>query len=153
MNRFLKIFWLSLSLVIAVSTQSGFAQDLNGQDIKTLDVDKLTDDQVKKFLNKAEEGGYTEDQLILGAKAQGMSDTQIQKLRNRINKIKSGGKDAKAGESNGISDSRLREGYNLQEDYEAEPLYDPFGDLLGIKKDNLPKIFGMAYFENNKLTF
>ncbi len=153
MNRFLKIFWLSLSLVIAVSTQSGFAQDLNGQDIKTLDVDKLTDDQVKKFLSKAEEGGYTEDQLILGAKAQGMSDTQIQKLRNRINKIKSGGKDAKAGESNGISDSRLREGYNLQEDSEAEPLYDPFGDLLGIKKDTLPKIFGMAYFENNKLTF
>ena len=55
------------------------------------DIDKLTDDQLKSFIHKAEEGGYTEDQLILGAKARGMSDVEISKFRQRINKLKAGG--------------------------------------------------------------
>jgi len=112
------------------------------------DIDKLTDDQLKSFIQKAEEGGYTEDQLILGAKARGMSDVEISKFRQRINKLKTGDTKKRANELNALSDSRMR-----QEEQEEENLFDPFGELMGEKMDTLPKIFGMDYFSNNKISF
>ncbi len=113
------------------------------------DIDKLTDDQLKSFIQKAEEGGYTEDQLILGAKARGMSDVEISKFRQRINKLKAGGTKKGANELNALSDSRMRQ----EEEEEEEDLFDPFGELMGEKTDTLPKIFGMDYFSNNKISF
>ena len=114
----------------------GFHFSASSQEIP--DIDKLTDDQLKSFLQKAEEGGYTEDQLIIGAKARGMSDVEISKLRQRINKLKTGGTKEGANELNALSDSRMR-----QEKEEEEDLFDPFGELMGEKTDTLPKIFGM----------
>ena len=113
------------------------------------DIDELTDDQLKSFIQKAEEDGYTEDQLILGAKARGMSDVEISKFRQRINKLKARGTKKGANELNALSDSRMRQ----EEEEEEEDLFDPFGELMGEKTDTLPKIFGMDYFSNNKISF
>ena len=124
----------------------GFHFPASSQEIP--DIDKLTDDQLKSFIQKAEEGGYTEDQLILGAKARGMSDVKIRKFRQRINKLKEGGTKEKANKLNALSDSRMR-----QEEEKEEDLFDPFGELMGEKTDTLPKIFGMDYFSNNKISF
>ena len=84
----LKRILLILSLGILVIYFPAVSQEIP-------DIDKLSDDQLKSFIQKAEEGGYTEDQLLLGAKARGMSDAQISKFRARINKIKAGGADKK----------------------------------------------------------
>ena len=79
----LKRILLILSLGILVIYCPAVSQEIP-------DLEKLSDDQLKSFIQKAEEGGYTEDQLLLGAKARGMSDAQISKFRARINKIKAG---------------------------------------------------------------
>jgi len=110
------------------------------------DIDKLTDDQLKSFIQKAEEGGYTEDQLIMGAKARGMSDVKISKFRERIGKLKEGDTKKRINKLNALSGSRMRQ-------EEEEDLFDPFGKLMGEQTDNLPKIFGMDYFSNNKISF
>ncbi len=115
------------------------------------DIDKLTDDQLKSFIQKAEEGGYTEDQLLLGAKARGMSDAQIRNFRERINKIKAGGANKKGQNAEGAFDSRLRKGY--EQPNEQDNLFDPFESLSGQQIDTFPKIFGMDYFKNNQLSF
>ena len=115
------------------------------------DVDKLSDDQLESFIKKAEESGYTEEQLILGAKARGMSDVEIKKFRQRINKLKFGNAKKRADEVNALSDSRLRQEEEREE--EEEDLFDPFGELMGEQTDTLPKIFGMNYFSNNKISF
>ncbi len=131
---------LVLFLKVLVFHFHAFSQELP-------DIDNLTDDQLKSFIQKAEKGGYTEDQLILGAKARGMSDSDISKFRQRINKIKAGGTKKKANNLNAISDSRLRQ------EEEKEDLFDPFSELMEEKTDTIPKIFGMDYFSNNKISF
>ena len=114
---------------------------------KIPDIDKLTDDQLKSFIQKGEEGGYTEDQLFLGAKARGMSDVEMSKFRQRIKKLKVRGTEKKANGLNAISDSRMRQ------EEEEEDLFDPFSELMGERSDTLPKIFGMDYFSNYNISF
>jgi len=142
----LKRILLILSLSILVIAFPAVSQEIP-------DIDKLSDDQLKSFIQKAEEGGYTENQLLLGAKARGMSDAQISKFRARINKIKAGGADKKGRNGKYRAASRMRQNYE-QEDIEYEKdLFDPFSDLMGEKTDTLPKIFGLDYFKNNQLSF
>ena len=146
MNIKLKRIFLILSLGILVIYFPAVSQEIP-------DLDKLSDDQLKSFIQKAEEGGYTEDQLLLGAKARGMSDAQISKFRARINKIKAGGTDKKGQNNKGKADSRMRQNYEQEDREDEKDLFDPFGELMGEKTDTLPKIFGMDYFENNQLSF
>ena len=142
----LKRILLILSLGILVIYFPAVSQEIP-------DLDKLSDDQLKSFIQKAEEGGYTEDQLLLGAKARGMSDAQISKFRARINKIKAGGADKKGQNDEGKADSRMRQNYEQEDIEDEKDLFDPFGELMGEKTDTLPKIFGMDYFKNNQLSF
>ncbi|MDB4605727.1 SLBB domain-containing protein [Cyclobacteriaceae bacterium] len=142
----LKRILLILSLGILVIAFPAVSQEIP-------DLDKLSDDQLKSFIQKAEEGGYTEDQLLLGAKARGMSDAQISKFRARINKIKAGGADKKRQNAGDASDSRMRQNYEQEDIEDEKDLFDPFGELMGEKTDTLPKIFGMNYFKNNQLSF
>ena len=146
MNIKLKRILLILSLGILVIYFPAVSQEIP-------DIDKLSDDQLKSFIQKAEEGGYTEDQLLLGAKARGMSDAQISKFRARINKIKAGGADKKGQNNKGKADSRMRQNYEQEDIEDEKDLFDPFGELMGEKTDTLPKIFGMDYFKNNQLSF
>ena len=142
----LKRILLILSLGILVIYFPAVSQEIP-------DLDKLSDDQLKSFIQKAEEGGYTEDQLLLGAKARGMSDAQISKFRARINKIKAGGADKKGQNDEGKADSRMRQNYEQEDIEDEKDLFDPFGELMGEKTDTLSKIFGMDYFKNNQLSF
>ena len=146
MNIKLKRIFLILSLGILVIYFPAVSQEIP-------DLDKLSDDQLKSFIQKAEEGGYTEDQLLLGAKARGMSDAQISKFRARINKIKAGGADKKGQNAEGRRDSRMRQNYEQEDREDEKDLFDPFGELMRRKNDTLPKIFGMDYFKNNQLSF
>ena len=76
MNAFLKGTLFLATLVIASAT---IGQDIN--DLKSVDVDKLSDQQVQTFVNRAESSGLTMQQLELLAKQRGMSSSQISKLR------------------------------------------------------------------------
>ena len=117
------------------------ANSQNINDLRSVDVDALSDKQVQAFVNRAESSGLTMEQLELLAKQRGMSSLEISKLRSRIAKIQSG----LSSESGVIgSDSRLREDYSNQ-----EPLTF-FEDLIvpDSLQNNVLPIFGSEIFES-----
>ncbi len=141
-------FLLGLTLIFALS-YSGQSQNLGStSNLQNINVDDLSDEQISKFAEKAEQSGYSQQQLELLAKARGMSPTQISKLNQRINKLK-----LSSGGSSSNEISRLRENPDVLED--KETAFDPFKDIFPadtVKKEELP-IFGMSFFQNSNLTF
>lgn len=148
-----KHFFRSLFLLLAAfsAIYSAEAQDAPSiQNLQNINVDDLSDDQIKRFIQQVESSGYTEQQLELLARARGMSETQIQKLRTRITQIQTG--TTGTTQSEGVT--RLRESPSFKTD--KETTFDPFADI--IPADTLMKgieleIFGMSFFENEDLTF
>ena len=58
------------------------------QDFSNVRVDDLTDAQIRTFMKQAEASGLGEDQYERIAAARGMSDTEIIKLRKRVENLK-----------------------------------------------------------------
>lgn len=57
---------------------------LSSSDLRSIDVDKLSDVDIKAYYAKAMESGLSEDQLLELGKTRGLSDLQATKLRDRI---------------------------------------------------------------------
>tara|TARA_B100000941_G_scaffold279041_1_gene243980 strand:- start:74061 stop:76532 length:2472 start_codon:yes stop_codon:yes gene_type:complete len=150
MKKSLFRFFLILFFALA-AIESTNAQDAPSiQNLQNINVDDLSDDQIKSFIQQVESSGYTEQQLELLARARGMSETQIQKLRNRITQIQTG----TTGTSQSGNVSRLRESPSFQSNKETP--FDPFADIIPadtLQKGDKLKIFGMSFFENENLTF
>ncbi|MES2417295.1 MAG: SLBB domain-containing protein [Bacteroidota bacterium] len=160
-----KIFTLILFFFLAlVITQSAFAQT-NYNDVK---VDDLTDTQIRQLMQRAEAIGYSDAQLEQMAKAQGMKDSEIQKLRLRVEKIR------QQGGSNGGAKTTVQskeqdrarsyiENSKDSTQYQSKKNTDMFDrrstedeqryamqDLFESLK---PKIFGAELFKNGNITF
>jgi hypothetical protein len=66
-----------------------FAQiDINS--LKNVDVDMLSDAQIKEFVSKLNSSGYSLSQVEKEATARGVSPSQFQKLRARMEQVKGG---------------------------------------------------------------
>lgn len=120
------------------------AQDIPSN-LQSLNVDELSDAQIGKMIKQFEEGGYSEQQVEVLARARGASEVQITKLRQRISSYKSS-----RGDSGSIDEiDRSREN-------SSEVTLDPFSNLNTSKKgdrvDGMP-IFGQSFFQNKNLTF
>ncbi|MFT7233483.1 MAG: protein involved in polysaccharide export with SLBB domain [Cyclobacteriaceae bacterium] len=141
-------FLLGLTLIFALS-YSGQGQNLGStSNLQNVNVDDLSDEQIESFAKKAQESGYSEQQLELLAKARGMSASQIAKLRQRMNKLGS----SKSGAASDIS--RIRTSPDVLEN--RDTTFDPFKDIFPIdtvQKDGKLPIFGMSFFSNENLTF
>ncbi len=146
---FFRILLFLFTTTLVYSTQAQDAPSI--QNLQNINVDELTDDQIKRFIQQVESSGYTEQQLELLARARGMSEAQISKLRNRINQLQSGQTGGQTG-TGGVS--RLRESPTFRTDRETP--FDPFADIIPadtLKKGEKLEIFGMSFFENEDLTF
>lgn len=60
---------------------------LSSADLRSVDVDKLTDADIRAYYSKAAESGLSEDQLYELTKARGLSDLQSTKLKDRISML------------------------------------------------------------------
>jgi len=80
--RFLVLFLGLIWFHLPVS-----AQDFNTQDLSTLKVDELSDEQIRGFMGQAESLGLNETQLVQMAQQRGMSQSEIQKLQQRVEKL------------------------------------------------------------------
>ena len=144
--RFVLVLFIGM-----VASQSLTAQDAPSiQNLQNINVDDLSDDQIKRFIQQVESSGYSEQQLELLARARGMSETQIQKLRNRITQLQTG--QSGQGQQDGIT--RLRESPSFKTDKETP--FDPFTDIIptdSIEEGSELEIFGLSFFENENLTF
>ena len=146
---------LVLLLFSMVSLDFAQAQDLpNINNLESINVDGLSDDQVRKLLEKVESSGYSQQQLEVLAKARGMSATQITKLRRRISKIQSQQDDV----TGSGAFSRNRGDKDISQDVVQDvssSSFDPFNDLVSedtVSSDDT-EIFGMSFFRNSALSF
>ena len=148
---FVAFFFLigSLQVIISQNTNSSIngntANTVDSQQISTIDVDNISDEQLKMYWAKAQAQGYSLDQLIMAARTRGMSDRQAMKLRQRI--LQLGTK---------MSSFNETEEQNYQKNRAKDEV---FGFTGREKKDSLAllnkkdSIFGMNFFKNPKISF
>jgi protein involved in polysaccharide export with SLBB domain len=167
----IKVFLTVIAFFFAISV---FSQEtsLSQNDLSKVQVDQLTDDQIKSFMQRAEQSGMTEQQLEDAALARGMQPSEIEKLRTRIDKIKNeSGSKSDSERFHDRSRSYKSTSENTQTDKNglfgtvtgdenngAQPTDSIFGSLVGNrynKKRVRPedKIFGFSIFNNKKLSF
>lgn len=107
-------------------------------------VDQLSDTQILQMIKQAESMGYTEAQLEQVVSARGMKTEEIQKLRLRVNKLRTQGTTAQT-ENKSVNTGR---------EYSETTLG---GDIANDKKEKdeeiAPKIFGSELFRNGNITF
>ncbi|TRX71988.1 SLBB domain-containing protein [Carboxylicivirga sp. M1479] len=114
--------------------------DPNSVDVKSMNVDDMTDAQVLRMVQEMEKRGLSEQQAIALAQARGMSQQQIAKLRQRINEVKlSGGSDA----TNRGGSGAMTDGYGM-----VESIKMPVDSAVVDQR-----IFGFSFFNNENLTF
>lgn len=147
--------------------------DLSGTDLSSINVDQISDDQIRQLITRMEEGGYTLDQLQAGAISRGMSPSEFQKLRTRIEKVRSesGSKSEKESfqsrsrKSKYVNESdldkkaqvsrRMDQGEEETEQQTGDE--DLFGTISTTKKKKEVRpedqIFGANLFKNKELSF
>lgn len=141
-KRLIETFLLTL-LVLSLSVISA---PVNGQsigdiDLKTLNVDELTDEQVQNFVKQAKERGLSQQQLENLARQRGVSELQISKLKRRIEQLGNP-------ESSMFDDSKSKEfGRSVNEE-----------TLPRVQKESVvlegeDEIFGFGLFQRDELTF
>ncbi len=126
-----------LVLFICIIISSG----LYGQDVDAanVDVNTLSDSQIKRIIAEMETRGMTEQEAIVLAKARGMNAQQISNLKRRIQEVKMMAEDQASSSVD-------------------EYLYEEDGFLL-TEKSELDstevnqRIFGFSFFNSNNLSF
>ena len=143
---------LILVFVLAVS-HSAFSQ--TSQDIGNIRVDELTDIQIRGYIAQFEASGFTEAQVEQVALQKGMSPSEVQKLRQRIEKIK---------REDGVNSGSSKTGKGSVTQKRGSRTYNSPSDSISSRTDTLnaaqlalaqlrSKIFGADLFQNNQLTF
>jgi len=126
-----------------------FVFHLTAQDIETdlskVDIDDLSDTQIERFIEEVNKRGLSEQQLEILARSRGLTNQQINKLKQRINEVRF--EDQETGQTTG--DLRLRQ-RNITEQKEDFDLFDNLASTDTIKEET---IFGMSYFKNKNLIF
>lgn len=155
-KRLLQTAFIAIGLLCSVPA---LAQTVNPQNLSNVRVDELTDAQVRQFLAQVESLGLSEAQLEQMAQARGMSPTEVQKLRQRVEKIKKEDQQKatskKAGnvtsdklsQSTGRSVAGMGKPDSLQSKADSLSLADQALSLLRSK------IFGADLFKTSGLTF
>lgn len=149
----LLIMLVSLSLAIPAFSQST-------QNLSNVRVDELTDAQILNYQSQVEAMGLTEDQLEQVALSRGMSATEVQKLKDRIEKLKASGKISTTGKNNMFGTSKSQQ-QRAGRKYNFEL---GAGDSTEVERDTLSpqekalqelrsRIFGANLFKNKQLTF
>ncbi|WP_407426693.1 SLBB domain-containing protein [Arcticibacter sp.] len=131
----------------------------NSQNFSDIRVDELSDAQIQQFINQVESSGLSEAQLEQVAQARGMSATEVQKLRQRVDKLKvknTGNSEPKKGNQNQeqedgfsgrtYSSSDLDTSRVAFQKNKEKMARDAYGNLI-------PKVFGSDLFNNGDIRF
>lgn len=128
-----------VSLIVFVfnigSVNAQTQQPLSLQNISTIKIDEVNDDQIAEFWTKVQESGLSITQLEIEAKRRNMPAEEFVKLKERINNIPQKTSEKSIQNSNRANENNLSKKDNEQ--------------LLGTKN----KVFGSELFNNKNLTF
>lgn len=144
MNKILFLI-LTFALIITFGAIKEVSAQTNLQNISSVNVDNLTDQQIRQLIQQAQNAGLSDDELLQQAQSRGMSNTQIQKLQTRVKEIRN----KNIGTSNS-ADTSVSGQRRLN--YKSDSL-----DTSSARNDlfiNLkPKIFGADLFKNKNSSF
>jgi protein involved in polysaccharide export with SLBB domain len=142
------ILFAAIFIVSCLSAPKSQAQSIP-QNLSNVDVNQLTDTQIRQYMQQAQLAGLTDNQLIAQAQNRGMSDQQIQLLQDRVNSIRTKDGTTVSSATGGLdSSARSSRRLNYRPDTAGngkEPVdaYDAFR----------PKIFGANLFRNKNIKF
>ena len=143
MNKKSFIIFIFTALVSFGFTRYANAQ-VNIQNLSSINVDNLTDQQIKKLMQDAQNAGLSDTDLLQQARSRGMSQSQIQKFQDRVNEIR-----RNSGSSNSADTSiNGRRRLNYKDDLSDSTKNND--DLFASLK---PKIFGADLFKTKNSSF
>ena len=88
--KLVKVLCVFVVLISLFSKSDSYAQSLSSTNLATINVDDLSDAQIQNYLKQAEGSGYTQAQLEAFARQRGMPESQISKLRRRVEQLSGG---------------------------------------------------------------
>lgn len=138
--RYKNLFHIALLFLAVLLSKALVAQ--TSQDLKTVQVDQLSDTQIRQYLAQMKAAGLTEDQVEQVAKAKGMPDGEIIKLKARVANL--GAKSDAKQNGGGQADLKFTRDVNTPEEVEKAE---------GVSGEAPSKIFGASLFAGKQLTF
>ncbi|AHF14222.1 capsule polysaccharide transporter [Niabella soli DSM 19437] len=132
----------ALTIVLVLISSSANAQ----VDYSKMKVDQLTDAQIKEMMKRGQDMGYSEADLEQRAAAGGMSATEIQKLKARVEQIRQQGS---APQNNKDITDEIEPGRRTVDSTDSN--YRKRPDSLQTRPKS--RIFGSELFSSGKLTF
>jgi protein involved in polysaccharide export with SLBB domain len=121
-------------------------QTLANMDLTYIKVDQLTDAQIRAYWQRAQKSGLTQEEIETALLARGLSQTELMKLKQRINAIASGQFDT----GRGFNEVRTRQDNTQRGDFIDILKEDPEEKIIS---EYQKKIFGFSLFRREYLTF
>ena len=129
-----------LILLLIFFTSIAFSQDIS--QLKDLDVNSMSDDQIESYWSQIKKGGYNMAQVEVLGKAQGISASKIANFKRRIN---------------GLGSINYIENKAIEQNSKDAVANEPFGlkDRQVVEKetDNSIPLFGYDFFSNSNVSF
>lgn len=145
--RIITLTILLSSVYLHAGQQKLQAQSLS--EISNLNVDELSDAQIRELIRRAAENGLSEIELLQLAKLRGVSDFQLEKLKNRIEGLDSSTASARSG-----SQAGKREPRNQGDMNEITQGFFKYQQDLFFMEEDSPYFGGeLFYNKTRKLTF
>jgi protein involved in polysaccharide export with SLBB domain len=128
-----------LILLLFFCTSIAFSQDIS--QLKNVDINSISDDQIESYWSQIKKGGYTMEQVEILGKAQGISATKIADFKRRVNSL---------GALNTAATKMIELDSVTRVDKEPFGLKD--GQVVA-KKTSGDLLFGYDFFRNSKVSF
>ena len=129
-----------LILLLIFFTSIAFSQDIS--QLKDLDVNSMSDDQIESYWSQIKKGGYNMAQVEVLGKAQGISASKIANFKRRINSL---------GSINYVENKVIEENSKVAAANESFGLKDR--QVVEKETDNSIPLFGYDFFSNSNVSF
>ncbi len=120
---------------------------LSSGDLKSVDIDKVSDAEIRAYYQKAQESGLSDDQLLEYVKGRGLPEEQINKLRDRILTLGIGGSKSGSSKNSGETGSGTG-GENSSRQFDESQ-----SKLSMVDQPYNRRIFGAELFSGASTTF
>lgn len=136
-------------IFLFISAPAGQAQSLANTDLTTINVDDFSDEQLLNYVRQAENSGYSQSQLEAFARQRGMPESEIVKLRRRVEQL-----GVTTGNNSELGQGQTITGRTMPLQTEGEI----FGRLVQPENfqaltEDEEKVFGFSLFRSENLNF
>jgi protein involved in polysaccharide export with SLBB domain len=146
MNKFNFLIFFIVAVLSFGLVNSSIAQT-SLQNISSINVDDLSDQQVIQLIQQAQKAGLSDADLLQQAQSRGMSASQAQKLQARIKEVKA--KNSAPAKNSADTSATTGRQLNYKPDTTDTAAYS-HKDLFEVLK---PKVFGADIFKNKNSSF